>query len=181
MYHSSEALDRLYCRASSRGWWGKIRSSLTGESRQLFSLAEVNATCTVKARRSGGTQTVPISQIRGSEGRCNDFDRDFNPLQNHLARRWQSIATARWQGKGLPAIHLVQVGDVYFVQDGHHRVSVGRALGQRHIDAKVQVWQVAGPLPWESSAALVGQTPVTRRLHDKRCATVASSSVTALC
>ena len=166
MYQSSFALDRLYSQARGRGWRGRIWSPLTGESRQLLSLAEVDATCTVKARRHAGMQTVPVSQIRGSEGRCKDFDRDFNPLQNHTARRWESVAKARWAGKGLPAIDLVQVGDTYFVQDGHHRVSVARALGQRDIDARVQVWQVAGPLPWESPAALAGQTPVFRQLYD---------------
>ena len=42
---------------------------------------------------------------------------------------------------------LVQVGDVYFVCDGHHRISVARALGQLAIEAEVTVWQVAGPSP----------------------------------
>ena len=49
---------------------------------------------------------------------------------------------------------------VYFVRDGHHRISVARARGQRAIDAVVTVWDVAGPLPWEPETAtgtLVGQ------------------------
>jgi hypothetical protein len=49
----------------------------------------------------------------------------------------------------LPAVDLIQIGDVYFVRDGHHRISVGRAMGQEIIDAEVTVWEVAGPLPWE--------------------------------
>jgi hypothetical protein len=44
---------------------------------------------------------------------------------------------------------LIRVGDVYFVQDGHHRISVARALGQQHIEAKVTAWKVTGPLPWQ--------------------------------
>ena len=167
MDYTPDRADNLYSQACGRGWWGQIRSSLTGDSRQLLSLAEVDATCTVEARRSGRMQTVPVSQIRGTEGRCNDFDRDFNPIQNHTARRWRSIAAARWQGKGLPAVDLVQVGDIYFVQDGHHRVSVARALGQRSMDAKVQVWQVAGPLPWESSASAPARESMIRRLYSR--------------
>jgi hypothetical protein len=47
----------------------------------------------------------------------------------------------------------VQIGNLYFVRDGHHRISVARALGQRSIEAKVTVWQVTGPLPWQAGAA----------------------------
>jgi hypothetical protein len=47
---------------------------------------------------------------------------------------------------------LVRVGDIYFVRDGHHRISVARAMGQQDIDAKVTIWQVPGPLPWETPA-----------------------------
>jgi hypothetical protein len=63
--------------------------------------------------------------------------------------RWLRIAAARDQGKVLPPVVLVQVGDVYFVRDGHHRISVARALGQQDIEAQVTLWQVKGTLPWE--------------------------------
>jgi hypothetical protein len=92
---------------------------------------------------------VPISQIGGSEGRVGDFDRDFNPLKDYTRRRWLGIAAARERGKVLPPVSLVQVGDVYFVKDGHHRISVARAVGQDAIEARVTAWQVEGPLPWE--------------------------------
>jgi hypothetical protein len=64
--------------------------------------------------------------------------------------RWLRVAAARDQGKVLPPVVLVQVEDVYFVRDGHHRISVARALGQLDIEAEVTVWQVPGPLPWET-------------------------------
>jgi hypothetical protein len=51
----------------------------------------------------------------------------------------------------LPPVVLVQVGDIYFVRDGHHRISVARALGQLNIDARVTVWEVNGPLLWEAT------------------------------
>lgn len=163
-------MDRLYSRACDRGQWGQIWSALTGRSRRLLALEEIEATCTVHALRYASVQTVPISQIRGSEGRSDDFDRDFNPLQDHNKGRWLSVAAARRRGKALPPVKLVQVGDVYFVLDGHHRISVARALGQRYIEAKVMVWQVTGPLPWERSAAtdsLIGQEMKIGRLYKK--------------
>jgi hypothetical protein len=55
----------------------------------------------------------------------------------------------------LPPVRLIQVGDVYFVRDGHHRISVAKALGQTEIDAVVSVWHAAGPLPWETAPAAV--------------------------
>jgi hypothetical protein len=93
---------------------------------------------------------VPIRQIRGSEGRSRYFDCDFNPLYDEARGRWLNIARARQQGKNLPPVVLVQVGDIYFVRDGHHRISVARALGQLYIEARVTVWQVIGPLPWDA-------------------------------
>jgi hypothetical protein len=69
-----------------------------------------------------------------------------------MTNMWLSVAVARQRGKSLPPVKLIQVGDVYYVQDGHHRISVARALGQRDIEAEVTVWQVTGPLPWEEPA-----------------------------
>ncbi len=150
---SANMRNSMYSRARNRGRRGQVQSALTGRSRRLFTLAEIDATCTVHARRHAGIRTVPIGQIRGSQDRGHDFDRDFNPLQDHSKGRWLGIAAARQRGKALPPVELVQVGDVYFVRDGHHRISVAQALGQQDIDAKVMVWRVTGPLPWEESAA----------------------------
>jgi hypothetical protein len=101
-------------------------------------------------------KTVAIDQIRGSEGRCRYFDRDFRPLHDKARGRWLNIARARQQGKSLPPVVLVQVGDTYFVRDGHHRISVARALGQLDIEARVTVWHVSGTLPWEEVADAPG-------------------------
>jgi hypothetical protein len=151
--YSTDMRNSLYSRTRNRGWRGQVWSALTGRSRRLFTLAEIDATCNVHARRHAGIRTVPMGQIRGTQDRGHDFDRDFNPLQDRTKRRWLGIAAARQRGKPLPPVQLVQVGDVYFVQDGHHRISVARALGQQAIEARVMVWQVTGSLPWEESAA----------------------------
>jgi hypothetical protein len=144
--------NSLHARARQRGQWGQFRAGLTGHSRELLALRDVRAACLVEAESDVGALTVCIDQIRGSESRVADFDRDFNPLQDRTRARWIGIAQARWQGKALPPVALVRVGDLYFVRDGHHRISVARALGQKRIEARVIVWQVAGPLPWEVPA-----------------------------
>jgi hypothetical protein len=142
---------------------------LTGRSRRLFALKEIRAVCSVEAESDGGIRTVPLSQIRGSEGRSRYFDCDFNPLYDRARGRWLNIARASQQDKVLPPVVLVQVGNVYLVKDGHHRISVARALGQTEIDARVTIWQVTGPLPWETVAGAPGPGLI-RQLQGTWCA-----------
>lgn len=120
---------------------------------------DVIPTSQVRHRRYGGIQGVSLSQICGSMGRTGDFDHHFHPLDDRLRDRWVSVAMTRSQFISLPPVNLVQVGDRYFVEDGHHRISVARALGESTIDAEVSVWEVSGPLPWEKqpSSRLVWQ------------------------
>lgn len=139
----------LYSMVHGWGLVRKLSSALTGRSNRLLDLAAVRRACDVGSRHFGGIRAVPLDQIRGSAGRCGDFDADFRPLGGHLKDRWVSIATAQQMGRTMPPVDLIQVGDAYFVRDGHHRISVARALGQKAIDARVTVWQVRGPLPWE--------------------------------
>jgi hypothetical protein len=84
-----------------------------------------------------GQQTVPLDAIVGSVDRTRDFDRRFRPRSNRLRGRWQRIDLAQRRGEPMPPVDLYRVGDVYFVRDGHHRVSVARALGLDTIEAYV--------------------------------------------
>jgi hypothetical protein len=140
---------QLYHTARNWGRMHRVRSLLTGKSHRLFSLEAIQTVCDVRGRRYAGVQIVPIRQIRGSVGRPKDFDVNFAPLQTHTKARWLSIAVARQAGEEMPPVKLIRIGDVYFVRDGHHRISVARALGQQEIEAEVIVWQIAGPLPWK--------------------------------
>jgi uncharacterized protein (DUF1015 family) len=85
---------------------------------------------------------VPIAKIQGSEGRCQDFDSAFHPTHNHTEERWVSIATAEKLEVSLPPVELIQVGEIYYVRDGHHRISVAKSLGQMVIEAQVTVWDI---------------------------------------
>jgi hypothetical protein len=151
---------QLYRRALDQGRRGKLWSMLTGRPRCLLALAVVEANCKIRARCDAGLRTVPIDQICGSEGRAGDFDRDFNPLQRYTQQRWLGIAAARREGRRLPPVALIRVGNLHFVRDGHHRISVARALGQLAIEATVEVWQVDGSLPWDASTRAPGREPM---------------------
>ena len=123
----------------------KVWSALTGHSRRLLDLAAIRAACDVRSRHAAGSRPVPIREIRGSEGRSEDFDADFRPLRPHSRDRWMGIAVAQQLGKTMPPVDLVRIGDAYFVRDGHHRISVARALGQKEIDARITVWEITRP------------------------------------
>jgi hypothetical protein len=148
----------LYVRSRRHGQRGSFWSSRSRDSRHLLDLSKIEGGCQVDSRCYAGLHTVPIEQIRGSEGRSDDFDRHFHPLQDHCMSRWLRVARARDQDKVLPPVVLIQVGDVYFVRDGHHRISVARALGQLDIEAEVTVWHVSGPLPWEVPSTIPDPT-----------------------
>jgi len=89
-----------------------------------------------------GVKTVRLDQITGSLNRHHEFDRDFRPLKSISSERWQSVSRAYYKEVGLPAVALYQVGNVYFVIDGHHRVSVARNQGQFFIDAEVHEFKI---------------------------------------
>ena len=148
------AARQLYQRMCRRGFvaqvWVTLRKHLTGQAlkhrpyQPLLDLREVMAGAKVIDRHAGGVQSVAIEQIRGSEDRLDGlFDREFRPARDYDRTRWIQVATARLQGVCLPAVELIQVGATYFVLDGHHRISVARALGEEFIEANVTVWHVA--------------------------------------
>ena len=84
-----------------------------------------------------GVRIVFLDEIIGSEGRSHDFDNQFWPLREENRDRWVNIAQVMRRKKGLPPVQLIHTDSGYFVRDGHHRISVARALGQAAIEAEV--------------------------------------------
>ena len=84
-----------------------------------------------------GLQTVALDSILGTVDRAKGFDREFRPTTARVRARWERIANAMRRGEPMPPISLFRIGEVYFVRDGHHRVSVARALGRTDIDAYI--------------------------------------------
>ena len=91
----------------------------------------------VVGREDRGLQVVPLDAIVGSVDRTVDFDRGLRPTSARLRSRWERINAAQRRGEALPPVSLFKVGDLYFVRDGHHRVSVAKSLGRQDIDAYV--------------------------------------------
>lgn len=124
-------------RAVSRGFWRQILSRLTGEDNTLLPYDEVRQRLSIRGQHYVGLRQVEINLIVGSTGRYHDFDRAFLPLQRRTKNRWVSIDKAHYEQKPLPPVDLIKIGDIYFVRDGNHRVSVARERGQVFIDAYV--------------------------------------------
>ena len=125
-------------RARLKSFLRRVRSMVSGEPRTLLSYDQVRSQLHIGGPIYRGVQTVPVEAIAGSLNRYHQFDRAFLPVENELAYRWESVDRAFYQDVSLPPILLYKVGGVYFVVDGHHRVSVAREQGQEFIDAEVR-------------------------------------------
>lgn len=103
----------------------------------LYSLQEIRKRLNLKDESYQGLQTVTISDIRGSEGRYSEFNELFAPRTGKSKDKWIRINQAMRKGAPLPPVQLYNVDGTYFVRDGHHRISVASALGQKFIEAEV--------------------------------------------
>jgi hypothetical protein len=90
-----------------------------------------------RGERYLGLQTIELDSIVGTVDRGREFDRRFNPTSGRVRPRWERINTAQRKGQAMPPIDVYRIGELHFVKDGHHRVSVARALGHKDIDAYV--------------------------------------------
>ena len=104
---------------------------------QSLSFDEVVAALGRRGEHYVGTKVIPLDAIVGSVDKVRDFDRRFRPTSGRSRERWERLARASRKGEEIPPIDVYQVGDYYFVQDGHHRVSVARGLGIDRIEARV--------------------------------------------
>ncbi len=118
--------------------WHDIIALLRGKNLQLLSFEEVVQKLHLKKTVYVGLKDVPLKQIVGSWGRYADFTRTFFPKKVHQEKeRWRQIYTLAVTGRGFAPIQVYQIDQVYFVDDGNHRVSVARVLGWETIQAHV--------------------------------------------
>jgi nucleotide-binding universal stress UspA family protein len=117
----------------------EILARLSGRSNELLSYDEVAKKLKLNVRTERGVKDIPLKAIIGSVGRYTEFSRDFLPLKDEDKQRWASVKSVvdDLEDTGLPPIEVYQVGDVYFVLDGNHRVSVARNEGFEFISAHV--------------------------------------------
>ncbi len=124
-------------KARNKALFNDLQHLLDLKESELLSFGDVKKWLKPKNEIYLGMQVVPVNLIAGSEGRYKDFDNHFFPRSAHLKNRWRRIDEAHLQDVILPPIQLYEIGGLYFVRDGNHRVSVARAKGIENIDAEV--------------------------------------------
>lgn len=133
-------------RARDRAALRELLARLTGDSVQLLSYDEVRKSLRLQGGIERGLRDIPLDAIVGSVGRYSDFTRDFLPRRDVEPERWARVKLAGSSLIGLPPIDVYQIGDVYFVIDGNHRVSVARQEGAKTIQAYVTEVQTRVPI-----------------------------------
>ena len=108
-----------------------------GHVRRILLLDEVVAALGWRGEHYLGLQTIQLDTVAGTVDSRRDFDRKFRPTSNRVRQRWERLDLAQRRGVFLPPIDVYRVGDLHFVMDGHHRVSVAAATGQKTIEAHV--------------------------------------------
>lgn len=133
--HSGFDFEDVY----RRGFLKRVTALLTGRQKEqaLLSYDDVRQKIRCSEESYTGLKSVPVDAIVGSLGRYRDFDRQFLPLRRQMKERWRRIDEAHYESIDLPPVQLYKVGDVYFVKDGNHRVSVARERGIAYLDAEV--------------------------------------------
>ena len=121
----------------NKAFWRELLSQLTGRHQDLLNFDEIRSRLHLHEEHYEGVRDVPLDQIVGSVGRYKDFTATFLPRKSGMKERWSRVYALANSMEGPPPIELYKVGDVYFVRDGNHRVSVARQLNAKTIQAHV--------------------------------------------
>jgi hypothetical protein len=137
----SSLIDKFYAlQAPARR--DSIWAGLTGKSTSLARFPEQTPEKSPN-RKLAGVKDIQVEQIVGTLNRHSDFDNKFRPLKGHLRDRWVNVYLSLENG-GWEPIVVHQIGDRYYIEDGHHRVSIARSLGMGFISARVWEYPVDG-------------------------------------
>ena len=115
-----------------------LLAQVRGRPADLLPFRDVRERLRLRNLVDRGVQEVPLERIVGTVERQRDFNRAFLPRDESLRDRWKEIEKLAEGMKGFPPVELYRVGGADFVVDGHHRVSVARALGSPAIEARVK-------------------------------------------
>ena len=83
-----------------------------------------------------GLNIIRLNEVVGTFDRRSDFDYKFRPLCKHLLGRWVNTYLSL-ERDGWPPILVHKIDNEYYVEDGHHRVSIARSVGMVYIEATV--------------------------------------------
>jgi nucleotide-binding universal stress UspA family protein len=141
-----EAAIRDFKRARKQAAVQHLLAQLTGKSDALLAYDDVYRQLGGTGTIERGIQEIPLVAIVGSVGRYDDFTRDFLPKKDSIQERWTRVKILIYNMVGMGPISVYQIGDVYFVRDGNHRVSVARQLRSSTISAFVTEVKTRVPL-----------------------------------
>ncbi len=133
----SSETNEDFAKARNKALFNEIQHFLNPDETTLISFSDIKKLLKPENETYLGMKTVPVNLIAGSESRYEDFDNRFFPKKMHLKTRWEHIDMAHIQDINLPPISLYELGGLYFVRDGNHRVSVAKAKKVEFIDAEV--------------------------------------------
>ena len=114
-----------------------LLEKLSGRKNGLLSFPDKKE-ANMSNRRFMGMQEIPLEKVIGTLGRESDFDAKFRPVKKHLRDRWVNVFINLECDNGSPIL-VHKIGEVYYVEDGHHRTSVARSMGKAFIYA--DVWE----------------------------------------
>lgn len=134
-YHNIAHND--YDKALRSALWSRINRTVRQKQNDLIAFGEVWPHIMNSTRTQRGVMDVDVNAIVGSSGRFRDFDAHFLPRRREHHDRWVNVMQAHYEGIRLAPVVLYKVGGAYFVEDGNHRVSVARIVGQESIAAQV--------------------------------------------
>jgi hypothetical protein len=133
-------VENDFLRARRRQVLARLAHRLRGEPDDvnlILPFDDVVAALGRRGERSLGLQMIMLDSIVGTVDSTRDFDRKFRPTSSRVRGRWERLALAQRRGEAMPPIDVYRIGDLHFVKDGHHRVSIAIATGQRTIEAYV--------------------------------------------
>ena len=114
-------------------------------SNDLLSFEAVKKSLKLRNPVERGLQEIELEKIVGSVGKFREFSRTFLPKNYWTEERWRRVDDL-FHNQGFEPIEVYKVGNVYFVRDGHHRISVNRTHGVRTIEAHVVEYKTGVPI-----------------------------------
>lgn len=132
----------LFRKRLARGLMYRLWARLTRRRTRLLDLDDTLRDHPVESSHYAGVKPVLIDTIQGTQGKADEFDALFNPTRERSLGRWLDVARQKFRGRELPPVELIEINGIHYVRDGHHRISVSRAMGQNYIDAEVIVMQL---------------------------------------
>jgi hypothetical protein len=155
----NEQVDADFTRARRRARLRAVVARIRREhtSTRLLSFDDLRREFAANNRLHRGRRVVEVDEIVGSVGRWKDFDRSFLPARASVGHKWKRIDRAFQRDEDLPPVELYEIGDAYFVVDGHHRVSVARYHDVPTVEATVAEFypeRLTAPVPATSKSEL---------------------------